>query len=71
MTPSEANDATRRARVYQALDNAKGNGFTLESWTDEFLAKDLCDCCADFEGDDPADLIEHVRSWKEAQRSAA
>jgi hypothetical protein len=49
--------------VYQALDNARENGYDQRFLTPEDIAHDLTDCDADLGGAHVNDLLPHIASW--------
>jgi hypothetical protein len=49
--------------VFQSLDNAVTNGYSLEDWTEREIAEDLHEYDSQFEGIDPNLLVPIVRDW--------
>jgi hypothetical protein len=52
--------------VFQALDNARANGFNPCEDTSVDIAQDLADFDADLEGKPASELTPHILEWKKA-----
>ncbi len=65
--------------LFRSLDNAVANGYvedfdgtgrTIYDVDPLVLATDTCDCDANFEDHDAADLVPLIREWQAARRPA-
>lgn len=57
--------------VFEALDNAKTNGFDQAEVNAVFVAVDLKECDADLEDVPTAELLPHVKAWQKASAQKA
>ena len=53
-----------RRAVFEALDNAIANGFTMTAMTNDQIAVDLKDCDADLENVAESDLVPIIEEWR-------
>lgn len=52
-----------RKRVFEALNNARANGYEFVGMSHEDIAVDLATYDADLENEDTDALAEHVGAW--------
>lgn len=57
---------TLQAMVYEALDNAKANGYGVADNSIPAIVQDLKECDADLEDVLEADIRPHVEAWLKA-----